>query len=286
MTKIYDREKANIIIEKEPIFIKFLYNTILGRIVLKFFKQPFFSKISCFFLNSKLSKLFIKSFVKKNNINLNPYIKNNFSSFNEFFTRKYKELPIKNSNNTDLISVCESSVLFFNIDSNLNLKIKNSNYTIFDLVQDEKLSNEYINGFCLVFRLKPNNYHRYIYFDNGKLTFSKQIKGVLHSVKPIALEKYPVFIQNSREISVLETENFSKVIQIEIGAMLIGKINNHEVQSFNKYDEKGFFEYGGSTICLLFKENTIRIDEDILENSLNNIETIVGIGEIIGKKEV
>ena len=65
----------------------------------------------------------------------------------------------------------------------------------------------------------------------------------------------------------------------------MGRIkNHHQNYSFKKGEEKGYFEFGGSTIVLLFKKDTITIDKDILDNSKDNIETIVKYGEKIGKK--
>ena len=66
--------------------------------------------------------------------------------------------------------------------------------------------------------------------------------------------------------------------------------NNLRVrQTINVYmkkgEEKGYFEFGGSTICLLVKPNIINIDKDILENSKNNIETIVHYREKIATKK-
>ena len=82
----------------------------------------------------------------------------------------------------------------------------------------------------------------------------------------------------------MNTNNFGKVIQIEIGAMLVGKIVNNYNKEFKKLEEKGFFDYGGSTIVQLFKKNVIKIDEEIIENSKNDIETRVEIGMKIGEK--
>ena len=50
------------------------------------------------------------------------------------------------------------------------------------------------------------------------------------------------------------------------------KIN--ETYIYKKGEEKGYFEFGGSTIVLLFKKNTIKLDDDIYKNSQENIETI------------
>ena len=71
--------------------LSFLYNTHLGRIILKpLVKSKFVSHLSGKFMDSSLSKIMISSFVKKNNIDLSIYEKDKFDSFNDFFTRKIK----------------------------------------------------------------------------------------------------------------------------------------------------------------------------------------------------
>ena len=108
-----------------------------------------------------------------------------------------------------------------------------------------------------------------------------KIAGELHTVRSIS-EKYNVFSRNSREISILRTEHIGDVAQIEVGALLVGAIKNNEKEQFVKGEEKGYFEYGGSTIVLLFEEGRISLDEDIIEQSKLGIETKVSIGEKIG----
>ena len=76
--------------------------------------------------------------------------------------------------------------------------------------------------------------------------------------------------------------NLGKVIQIEIGALLVGKIINHNNKTFIKGQEKGYFEFGGSTIVLLLKENTVILDDDIIKYSQQGIEVKVSAGEKIG----
>jgi phosphatidylserine decarboxylase len=134
---------------------------------------------------------------------------------------------------------------------------------------------------CLVFRLGVNDYHRYIFIDNGEMVENYKIAGELHTVRSIS-EKYNVFSRNSREISILRTEHIGDVAQIEVGALLVGAIKNNEKEQFVKGEEKGYFEYGGSTIVLLFEEGRISLDEDIIEQSKLGIETKVSIGERIG----
>jgi phosphatidylserine decarboxylase len=65
--------------------------------------------------------------------------------------------------------------------------------------------------------------------------------------------------------------------------MLVGKIRNHHKEhKFLRGEEKGMFEFGGSTIVMLFERDSIVPDSDILKNSAEGFETIVKYGEKIG----
>ena len=64
---------------------------------------------------------------------------------------------------------------------------------------------------------------------------------------------------------------------------MVGKIINEKTSGkFKRGEEKGYFKFGGSTIILLV--NNVKFDEEIINNSNENIETIVKMGEVIGTK--
>jgi phosphatidylserine decarboxylase len=70
---------------------------------------------------------------------------------------------------------------------------------------------------------------------------------------------------------------------MEVGALMVGKIVNHRTAgSVRRGQEKGYFQFGGSTVVLLLKKDTAVLDSDILENSRQGIETVVKFGEKIG----
>ena len=267
--------------------LSFFYGNVFGRILLKLFITKTFSSLTGMYMNSKLSLPRIKRTVNKYNVPLVDYENKKYKSFNEFFTRKiivYKR-PIA-SNPGILISPCDSVLSVYSINKDLTLKIKDSYYSIDTLVEKDILNN-YIGGYALVFRLGEDNYHRYCYIDNGKQGKNISIKGKYHTVQPISLKTYNFYKTNNREYTVLDTESFGKVVEVEIGAMCIGKIRNlYENYKFKKGEEKGYFEFGGSTIVLLVKKNKVIIDKDILDNSDRNIETIVKYGERIGNKNI
>jgi phosphatidylserine decarboxylase len=272
------------IITESSMALNFFYNTFIGRLLLKIFITKPFSNLVALFMNSGLSKFMIKRFINKNDINMFEYDDRKYKSYNDFFTRKvisYKR-PI-NASKDVLISPCDSKLIAYKITEDLTLKIKNGCYDINSLVEKDVLK-DYVGGDALVFRLSTDNYHRYCYIDSGSKGKNYKIDGVLHTVQPICLNHYNFYNTNSREWTLLNTSNFGKVIHCEIGALCIGKIkNHHETHIFKKGEEKGYFEFGGSTIVLLFKKNTIKLDDDIIKNSNDNIETIVKYGERIGK---
>jgi len=110
------------------------------------------------------------------------------------------------------------------------------------------------------------------------------IKGKLHTVRPIALEVYPVFTRNCREYTVIETEKHGKLLQMEVGAMLVGKIKNlHGKGRVMRGEEKGMFLYGGSTVIMLIQKDRAVIDEKLFINTEKEIETPILMGQRISK---
>lgn len=268
--------------------LSFLYNTIIGRLILKLLvSSPLISKIVGFILNRRISVIFIKPFIKKNKINMNDYIETKYKSFNDFFTRKIKKekRPV-DGNENNLISPCDSKLTCYEINEDLIFNVKNSKYSLESMLDDKSLAEKYKNGLLLVFRLSPEDYHRYHFIDDGKFIKKYNIKGKLHTVNPIVYDKYEVFKENSREVSILDTKNFNEVIYVEVGALLVGKIKNIiNKGKFKKKDIKGYFEFGGSTVILVIKKGIININDNIIENSKKGIETIVKYGQTIGKKK-
>jgi len=266
--------------------IRFLYNTIPGKILLKLTIRPCISKIAGLLLSSPVSRIMIQNFIKSNNINMDEYPTENYESFNDFFKREIKKgfRPFPENENA-LAAPADSKLTVYPITEKSVFKIKNSTYSVEQLLKNKILAGEFTGGLCLVFRLSPDDYHRYTFIDDGEILLQKQIKGVLHTVRPTAYQNRPVFCENSREYTVIQSKNFGKMIQLEVGALFVGKITNHKKSlSILRSEEKGTFEFGGSTIVLLFQKNTVTIDDEIIKNTNSNKETIVKMGQNIGFK--
>lgn len=281
---VVDRESKKEYEYKYGKLVRFLYNTSLGRMFLKLLTNKTFANIGASFMKSSLSKGLADKKVKKYNIDMRKYEKPEYKSYNEFFVRKQNQISF-DSNKTSFISPCDSKLMIFKLDEDRKFDIKGSIYSASEIINDASI-NEFKDGYALIFRLDVNDYHHYIYVDDGKRSEYQFIKGILHTVQPIAYDKVKVFHRNSREWCVLHTDNFGDIIQVEVGALLVGKIRNDKnITKFKKGDEKGFFEFGGSTIILFVKKDEVLFDEDILTNSSEGKETIVHCGEKIGQKK-
>ena len=270
--------------DSQEVVLGFLYKTVPGRMLLKVLTKPFISKVVGRFLDSSLSSGIIDIFLKNSDIKLSDYEKRRYRSYNEFFTRKIKKekRPISMDPKV-FVSPCDSKFSVYKINGHNIFHIKGSAYTLRDLLDGDEIYKEYEGGYCMIFRLTVDDYHRYCYIDDGVKGENYFIPGELHTVNPIALEHYNIYKRNCREYTVLETKNFDKVVQVEVGAMMIGRIiNHHGKHAFKRGEEKGMFEFGGSTTVLLVKKDQIKVDADLLENSRENIETIVKLGERIG----
>ncbi|MCM1528729.1 MAG: phosphatidylserine decarboxylase [Alistipes sp.] len=263
--------------------LKLLYRTVPGRIILKGLTAPIVSKIVGKFMDSPLSVFMIGSFIRNNNINMDDFQPERYSSYNAFFTRRIKpDVRPVDMENTHLISPCDSKLTVYEITENSRFNIKASSYSVAELTGSRKASERYKGGLCMIFRLDVDDYHRYCYIDDGTKTVNRFIPGELHTVNPIALERYNIYKRNSRECTLLCTENFGDVMQVEVGAMMVGRICNlHSSGKIRRGEEKGRFEFGGSTIVLLFEKDKVVPDSDILANSAQGTETVVRYGESI-----
>ena len=285
--KIYDRNGQEVIVDQgQNNLLKLLYSHFLGRCVLKVLTLPFITHIGGMYMNSSFSKRKIQPFIHNNQIDMSQYVQKEYSSYNDFFTRHIIEgqRQIRLEENI-FIAPADSKLTYYPITENIQLKIKDSLYSLEDLLQNAELAKQYHGGICLIFRLTVDDYHRYCFVDSGTKEKDCYIQGIFHTVNPIANDYYPIYKRNSRSYSVLHTDHFNDVIYMEVGAMMVGKIVNHDLQSFQKGQEKGYFEFGGSTIVVLLKKDIIDVDEDIIRSSSHHDETRVLMSEKIGIKK-
>ena len=185
-----------------------------------------------------------------------------------------------------LISPCDGKVTVCPIRRDGLFLIKQTQYTVRSLLKDEKLAKRYEGGTAYIIRLTVDDYHRYCYVADGVKSAQRKIRGVFHTVNPVANDYAPIYKMNTREYCLVQTEELGTVLQMEVGALMVGRIKNHKkkVSVVHRGEEKGMFEFGGSTVVLLTEPGKVQTDEDLVRNSATGAETLVKMGEKIGEK--
>lgn len=261
-----------------------LYTNALGRLVLKLLVAPPVSKAAGWVLSTKASRVLIGPFVRKNGIDMSQFLPGPYESYNAFFCRPIRpELRPVDMDPRHLISPCDSKLTALPIGPDARFVLKDTPYTLDSLLRDPGLAARFEGGWALIFRLCVDDYHRYCYMDSGSKETNIFLPGVLHTVNPIANDVYPIYKENSRAYTLIHSDSFGTLVQMEVGALLVGRIvNHHGAAMVTRGQEKGYFQFGGSTVVVLLEKNRAVIDPDILRNSQENIETIVRMGEKIG----
>lgn len=269
---------------KQDLLLREIYTSPVGRGIMKLFVNPIISKVGGLVLNSRLSTLLIPSFIKNNGIDLEDYVDQYYNSYNEFFMRQIKKekRPIDDSEDT-IILPSDGKVSVYPVSDKLVVTIKNSNYTVTSLLRNKELAKQYRGGYLVIVRLTVDDYHRYCYPVDGCKGKNIHIKGILHTVNPIANDYVKIYKENSREYTVIKTQKFGDIIQMEVGALMVGKISNyHQELEVTKGQEKGRFEFGGSSIVLLLDSHKVKIDNELLINTKSGYETMMRMGQVIG----
>lgn len=266
--------------------VKFLYSSAFGRLVCKFIQKSGVFHIAAWYLKSPLSKPLIRNYISKNNIPMDDFPGVRFKSFADFFGRQKSPYQF-DQNPKSFISPCDSLLNIFKIKPDCELPIKESLYKVSDLIPNEDVAGTFAGGMCFIFRLCASDYHHFCYVDDCEHTDDHFIQGMVHSVQPIACASVPVYRLNRRQWTILNTQNFGPVAQIEVGALLVGgMIHEKNNATAKKGEEMGKFDLCGSTIVLLITKETAEnlvLNPDVLAAMNGETEVRVKLGQTLGK---
>ena len=261
-------------------FVEKAYTTRRGRFLLNVMLYTGALKIASLWVRSPFSRPMIKKFIKKNNLDMTPYGDKKFGSFADFFIRE-KKTSFDASPET-LISPCDGCLSVYPVGSDSAFTVKGREYRVFDLLTDPAVAQRFEGGLCLVFRLRETDYHRFCFIDDGFQHENIFVKGKLHSVQPIALEKEPVYRVNRRLWTTFDTDHFGFVGQSAVGAVLVGgMVYEKENERVRKGEEMGRFELRGSTIVTFFEKDAVTLLPQFAAATLEN-EVEVTLGQPIG----
>ncbi|MBU4371730.1 MAG: phosphatidylserine decarboxylase family protein [Proteobacteria bacterium] len=201
-----------------------------------------------------------------------------FKSWNDFFTRKFKPgvRPIAEpSNNKAIVSACDSNV--YNIQYNVKkldwFWVKSQPYSLNDMLNnDESVADRFVGGDVYQAFLSATKYHRWhspvtgtikkAYIKQGTYYAGTESQG-MDPGSPNFSQGYIAHVA-TRAIIYIEADD------PQIGLMVVMPIGMAEVSScvipdkikpgyrIRKGEELRYFQYGGSTYCLIFRPGVIK----------------------------
>jgi len=214
-----------------------------------------------------------------------------FKSFNEFFYRKLKETarPVDEPQNpARLVSCADCRMMAFEtVNDATRLWIKGREFSVKRLL-GETYANEfpkYDGGALGIFRLAPQDYHRFHSPVDGVIGPMTYISGEYYTVNPQAIRtQLDVYGDNVRKIVPIDSPTFGRVMCVCVGAMMVGSIATtvKEGEQIFRGQEFGYFAFGGSTIVVLFEKGKLTWDDDLLANGRSTLETLVRVGMGVG----
>ena len=324
---IFDREAGVVVKEEIPSYIRtgmeLFYRSRGGRLVSHLQRTQRTMKQLTLKQGKKMdshkSVATIPVFIHTHHLNISEIEKpvGEYTSFNNFFYRKLKP-GVRSCECPDDDNVCVSAadcrlMLLDSVDEAKRVWIKGRHFSISELLgaadSDGKLTAQFNGGSLAIFRLAPQDYHRWHWPVSGKVQARTPLDGEYNTVNPLAVRKdVDVFTGNKRVVCPIDTQQFGLVLLVAIGATMVGSINfvscrcsgvDHNPpegesrrncqdgkcvagDTVHRFDEHGYFAFGGSTCIVLFQPGAIAFDEDIRRNSEKSMETLIKVGRRIG----
>jgi len=214
-----------------------------------------------------------------------------FKTFNEFFYRQLKPeaRPCSAPDNPKIIvspADCRS-VVFNKLDDATKIWVKGREFSIERLLGNTypEDAKRYVNGALGIFRLAPQDYHRFHIPVDGIMGTPKTIAGEYYTVNPMAIRSaLDVYGENIRVVVPIDSAAHGRVMVICVGAMMVGStiITRKPGEEVHRAEELGYFKFGGSTILLLFEQGAMKFDDDLVDNSNGALETLLRVGMSIG----
>jgi phosphatidylserine decarboxylase len=232
----------------------------------------------------------IRGFVESMGVDMDESLQSvdEFTSFNDFICREIdlSRRPIASDSDVCVAPVDARVLAYPTIGADDSFAVKRNRFVTATLLGDAELAERYLEGSLLIFRLYLTDYHHFHFPDAGVPHGARAVRGRYFAVSPYSRSRYvPFFSENHRVVTEFDSDHFGRVAMVEVGALTVGSIQQRFTPDVRvrKGDHKGLFELGGSVVVLLFEPGAIELDEDLCGNTRSGLETLVRLGESIGR---
>jgi len=210
-----------------------------------------------------------------------------YTCFNDFFVRELDgSLRMNAAGPSICLSPVEGKVLVLrDVEPRETFRVKRSIFNLEHLLADRRLSERFAGGTVVICRLALSDYHHFHFPVAGRPGPAVAIPGKLYAGGAYAKNWLTSFYaENFRMVTLIDSDLFGTLAQVEIGAFTVGSIRQCFVPGryVERGERKGYFELGGSTVVLVFGAGVLEIDKDLRRYSSQEIETRVRVGESIG----
>ncbi|WP_144511157.1 phosphatidylserine decarboxylase [Bacillus sp. FJAT-22090] len=232
------------------------------------------------FSQSKISKTMIPSYIKYFNITLQDVSRpiDEFSTLHDFFIREVtkESRPIHDAASSIVSPVDATIETFGNITQNGTFSVKNKSYTLSNLLGSSTTFSQFENGKYIVLYLSPAEYHRIHAPVDGKVIQQYILGKKSYPVNKWGLQYGKQAISgNYRLLTEIQMPNDKHCFHIKVGAMFVNSIElTNTSKVWKKGEEVGYFSFG-STVVMLFEENSIAFSADVKSGKF------VRMGEIV-----
>lgn len=290
MVRVFDRSRNEWFSEKVlggKLIAAAYENPLFAYVREKILTRATISRLYGKWMDLGLSARSIPGFIRDFSIPMREFENIDYPTFNDFFIRKFvpgaRSFP---DGSNKMGAFAEGRYFVFDsISGEFDLPIKGATIRLKDLLADDEEAKRFEGGTLFLARLCPVDYHRFHFPDNGKTLKEWTCSGPLESVHPIAISKKgDLLFTNERSVSILETQNFGRLAYIEVGALFVGRIQQTHSKSepFKRGSEKGYFQFGGSTVILIAEKGKLHASADLLTRTREGFESLVRLGEEIG----
>jgi len=213
------------------------------------------------------SKAEIQSFVNFHKLEMSEVLKSvgEFKNFNEFFYRQLKPgaRPCSAPNTPEIITSpadCRS-VVFNKLEEAQKIWVKGREFSVENLLGSAYPGDakRYHGGALGIFRLAPQDYHRFHIPVDGVMGEPKLIEGEYYTVNPMAIRStLDVYGENIRVVVPIDSKKHGRVIVVCVGAMMVGStiITRKSGEEVARAEELGYFKFGNKR-CSLAEERVV-----------------------------